>query len=229
MKRFAKNIMSYLLVVTMIITLSFSTFADSVHTLGGSNNDVVSANVLAQIDELYNHRGLLAIDFEKNQEAIEEIDKRILELGAVEVTPEYVADKYANAVSLNNLENGVSPAEEIPVESNLVWTSTRTKITYRGTLYELQIINASPSSMDGPLNGSVAAVQRTQEAAVEVAATEMLTIAAETVIGLVPIFGTAYSVAVSLYDILHLVDSNLGEYEKVSNVNATYTSFYSTN
>lgn len=100
--------------------------------------ELASEKEQQKIDELYAKRLKLCVNYEKNRKEIASIDKKIKKLGAVELTSAEVETKMATntkdgAVILKRTSIDV----KVPRESYIKWTSTRRKMTYNGTLYEI--------------------------------------------------------------------------------------------
>lgn len=107
------------------------------------------------IDDLFALRCKLALDFNKNEDAILQIDNQLAELGV-----EYITQ----SEFLNTLGYDVLPAAEVGEgDGNTQWTSRRLVSTYRGQHYELQIIEGVPKNGDSILRRSDVSIPITEQ------------------------------------------------------------------
>lgn len=95
-----------------------------------------------RIDYLFYLRSQLELDFEKNMEEILRIDQELQELGVENITYEELLLKAGDVAY---------PMVDVPTSPSTNWMSRRVMVTYAGQHYELQIIEAVPTSTSSPL------------------------------------------------------------------------------
>lgn len=133
---------------------------------------------LSSINELYDERNMLCIEFEKNKEKIREIDLALENLGVETLDVSEVKSIFENAenVSSQQIERVSTPST--PTST---WTSTRTTYTLNNTTYNLQIIRAvNNSGTSGQLYKSWATVQLTRSGSAQAGQVETLKIVIDT-------------------------------------------------
>ena len=107
-----------------------------------------------RIDELFYLRGQLEAKFEENIEEILRIDQELQQLGVETLT---------NAEVMSKMDNTALPMVELPTSPSTNWTSRRVMVTYAGQHYDLQIIEAVPTSTSSWLWKTNAVVSHTAE------------------------------------------------------------------
>lgn len=96
------------------------------------------------IDDLYEIRSELALDFDNNIDKINEIDKRLEELGVEELSVKEVYEKvYETNVGMSRVALNTS--------TTVKWTSTRQTTVFNGKTYEMQIIRGVPATASSEL------------------------------------------------------------------------------
>ena len=116
----------------------------------GSDDQVQYVQDTEKVDALFDERGELATDFDKNKERIAQIDAELSNLGVDFLSTSEVTQLLTkqNADKSMNIEQ---PLVALPTVKNVTWTSTRQVTVYRGKEYELQIIRGVPNGDSSPL------------------------------------------------------------------------------
>lgn len=132
------------LVTTMVVLVnSCFVFANE-----GENN-TIPENM--GIEELYQRRLELALDYDGNREEIDEIDETLEQYGVEEISEEELREKIINS-DMNISKDGPMPAY-VPTGSGVIWTSRRYYVTYAGITYEAQEIIGQSSESENALQG----------------------------------------------------------------------------
>ena len=136
---------------TFALTILVALSSVSTNTLakGVDTKQIVTANQAAQIETLYQERAVLSLEFEKNRNEIEKIDRMIKTLGAVTVSEEYVIEKM-NSCSTMKDPTGSSKASP-PNYGGIGWSSYRQNLNVNGTLFEIQVLTGKPNTNDSIL------------------------------------------------------------------------------
>ncbi len=204
-----KKIISLLLVIiTALTAFPVNAFAAS----SSCTNEIISEEQVKAIDDLYRLREELASDYKMNSEKIAEIDRKILNLGAVEVTDKYVMSKYYSD------PNTPTPKAELPTNYGVKWTSYRQRMNVNGSMFELQIITGVPNTSDSPLLSHALTYSRTPDATYQAAyelVYSLAAIGAENVPGVSQII-TVAEIAKKAYNL-----ANVGNSVTVSGVNCS--------
>lgn len=103
-----------------------------------------------KIEQLYDLRGVLSIDYEKNQTKIEQIDNELYSLGVSPVDYGYVLEKQEHCSS-NKMAASTLPRASVPPYPGVGWDSYRFQTNVNGIVYELQVITGKPNSSDSDL------------------------------------------------------------------------------
>ncbi len=116
------------------------------------DEEVVSEETLELINELYSERRALALDYEENQSKIEQLDKKIEQLGVVTLSDEEVEEK---SKILLKTDDGTGNSQRVTVSSakDTQWTSVRQNTMYNGKEYQLQIIRGIAKNANSTLVG----------------------------------------------------------------------------
>ncbi len=130
-------------VLTLIMSVAI--ISSSICTpVCAANNSVENKSrqqAASTIDELYDVRAKLSIHMDKNEKDIIAIDKKLEDLGVVEITEEEVMNKYANSLYQQQEENAIMPLYSfVPTEEGVKWTTTTYIYVYRGRQFELEVI-----------------------------------------------------------------------------------------
>lgn len=130
----------FLALILLVQFLPLSSYA--------ANTNVFEVDVIDQeenrlIDELFAERLRLEHDYINNQNEISRIDRQLVELGVEMLSS-------GDAQSLLCVE-GVSPLWEPVSTDTIQWTSREFVSSYRGYLFDVQIIEGVPLSADSPL------------------------------------------------------------------------------
>lgn len=88
------------------------------------NEEVVSEETLELINELYSERRVLAQDYEENQTKIEQLDKKIEQLGVVILSNEEIEEK-SKIISKTYDNTGNSQRVTVSSAKDTRWTSVR--------------------------------------------------------------------------------------------------------
>lgn len=206
-----KKIYSLLISLTMVcIILVSPASAIGTDCSQQMSENVVSAETLAMIEELYGERAKLAHDFEGNKLQIENIDKQLATLGVEEIQYNELIEKLGC----------VSPRWNVSSTSTIEWTSVRTNTVYRGNGLELQIIRGIPKTVANELISTPSVAP--QAASSAKATTNVLKIGAVCAIENLPAIGSSIGIVHTLYDMLNGVIDGLTPMSIVSVSNLNY-------
>ncbi len=143
-----------------LISFALATIITCSPLLFGSNTKALDDySRVEKIENLYQKRNELAIDFDKNKTHIDSIDKQLKALG-VETISETEAQKIRdNSIksddsipSSKSNKNEYSLRAAVPPSTHDVkWTSYRYNYSYRGTILEFQVVKASTNAEFGRL------------------------------------------------------------------------------
>lgn len=195
-----KRLFSLFLVLTMLVC----SFPQSVQA---NNNSTIN-----RIDNLYLERAELARNYEINKVRINEIDIELESLGVQEISEAEVKSKLTEG-------NEVTPLVVLPTSSTVKWTSYRQQTSYRGQMYDMQIIRAVPKAVNSGLYKSLALVDHQPSSAISTGL-ELMEVAATTAVGSYPQIGTP---TVVFYDVFKTLISGLSTNTVINGVSANYT------
>ena len=143
-----------------------------------------------RIDYLFDLRLQLESNYEENIQYINEIDLELAELGVESIRYEEL---------LYKLGHVAIPAVEIGYSTLTNWTSRRLIVTYRGTHYEIQIIEGVPISDQSPLRIDNLVVDE-EAGGFAAGSLNLLDIVAETLVSEIPVVGDVATVYAALKD-----------------------------
>ena len=123
-------------------TINYSYATEDVYSGNQTNESALTIN------ELYELRNSLTMNFDVFSEDIALIDKKLESLGVEEISQTEVEMK----LGLIN-DSSVQPCYDVSSTSDIRWTSTREYYVYRGQSYELQVIRGVPISNNSSLIG----------------------------------------------------------------------------
>lgn len=215
-----KRIIVVLLIAVLACTMPMRALAISIEP---EMNVDVNLDTINQIDELYALRNHLIRDLDNNITEIQEIDQAILSLGAEQISTPEVMQK---------LGMNVTPQYNVSSTNDVRWTSTRVNTTYRGNVYELQVITGVPTTSADTRNSDLISTT-TSYAKIDYGAVEALKNTIKVVIGTVTgglgvkdeNGNTIVSVAsvYTLFDLYSGVVEGMSRTSEISNVDFTYT------
>lgn len=168
------------------------------------------------IDELYELRSLLSVDFDKNLEQIEEIDRQLEALGVEEITQEEVAEKLGVAK-----DSSIKSRIAVSSSSTVKWTSVREQYVYQGKSYELQIIRGVPNESYGE-SWRVDTQARKTNAGFVAASKNALKVITSKILGQLPKVGGAISTAKTFFDVFNGIISGLSTTSTIEGVDSVY-------
>lgn len=176
------------------------------------SGETASQIVSQTIDDLYDERRLLCLDFEQNRSAIAAIDAQLETLGVEELSAAEVA-------ALRGESFGTMAT--VPATGAVKWTSERVYTVYCGLRLQYQIIRGVPNAALSPLEASGEKV--IQFSGNSSAAN--LIVAKAAVIGLsgaLPKYGILVSTTLTAFDVLHSVFSELQPETIITNLKSVY-------
>lgn len=174
------------------------------------------------IDELYSIRSSLSLEFDKNKDEIEEIDKRLEQLGVEEISQSEVEEKLGIATN-NKARISVSS------NSNVKWTSARENYVYRGKSYELQVVRGVPTDGTSSLKRT-AGTDKVFSASSRFCASakNISRVIVNSVAGKIPVIGGTLSTLQTFYDVFKNTISGLTSTTMIEPVECTYIINYVT-
>ncbi|MCI9078137.1 MAG: hypothetical protein HFH68_04295 [Lachnospiraceae bacterium] len=152
-----KKLLHYCLVFSLAFSLVFVCKNQVSYAMGNpsiienlDNEEVVSEKTLDLINELYSERRILAKDYEENQKEIEQLDKKIEQLGVVTLSEKEIEEK---SKLISKTGGDIENSQRVAVSSakDTRWTSVRQNTVYNGKEYQLQIIRGIPTSENSTL------------------------------------------------------------------------------
>lgn len=143
-----------------------------------------------KIDQLFQVRCGLELEYEKNEVLIDQIDKQLKSLGVEEITVDEVRSK---------MGQNVMPCVSVSSTSTTTWTSRRLVVAYANKQYELQIIEGVPTSQSSPLRKDDCEAPYKKSGFVAGAVNAMKVVGVSA-LGAVPDIGTTLSVGMTAYD-----------------------------
>ena len=161
---------------------------------------------------MYLERAELTRNYEENENRINEIDMELESLGVQEISELEAKNKLTEG-------NELSPYVVLPTSSTVKWTSYRQQTSYRGQMYEMQIIRAVPKTTNSSLYKTLAVVDHQATSATS-NVLKLTKVGASTAVGSIPIIGTAI---VTFYDVFNTIISGLSTNTVISDVSANYT------
>ena len=230
MRKIFRNIVTLVLICTLS-TINVSGASDVLASeYLNSEYKIVPEEDLHKINNLFDERQTLSLNYNQNIKRINEIDLELHKLGVQTLSEQEVQAKFENAANVKD-SKGITPYQDLPTGgTNVQWTSTRSIIVYNGKQYEVQEIRAVPTGA-GSLSElkAIVATGQNLKAGSAYMVQAIVQDAAAMVIAAIP--GTAFiGQGITLYT--HLVNAyntSIAHNTEFSNVEAVYAITLSTN
>lgn len=172
------------------------------------------------LEELYQLRNVLVMDFDFYEDEIAEIDRKLEKLGVTEISQSEVEAK----LGLID-EYAVQPCYDVTSTSDIKWTSKREYYVYRGKSYELQVIRGVPKEGTGRLCSSDGQPKLAKaDLGFKAAAKNVSKIIVNSVAGSLPQIGGMINTAQTFYDVFKGVISGLSPTTSLGPIECNYTS-----
>lgn len=203
-----------ILLAILMIFVSFSISKVDAYCIGLDEEER-----LQRIDELYERRNVLCLDYEKNEREIEFIDREISLLGVKEYSLEEIGALLTESVSVtttgrNSINVDVSDTETTK------WTGTETVYSFNGTSYELLIVyGTNKKGINGKLYKTWTSVASKSNFVANAVKTIKLVITAASGS---PTFPNALSVGMTFYDVFSQISELLNPTTTITNFSCTY-------
>ena len=165
-----------------------------------SDESVVDMETFEKMEKLLDERAKLVLEWDANEERINEIDLQFLELGGEELSQNELMVK---------LGATVMPCIDKIEAKNTSWKSGRCYVKYCNQKYELQVIRACPKNTKSPLYHSK--IEIVDDVSSEIAFAETLfELNVSNYVGEIPIVGDIYSVVTTVGDVFEsMVEGNV--------------------
>ena len=187
----------------------------------GSDDQVQYVQDTEKVDALFDERGELATDFDKNKERIAQIDAELSNLGVDFLSTSEVTQLLTkqNADKSMNIEQ---PLVALPTVKNVTWTSTRQVTVYRGKEYELQIIRGVPNGDSSPLVRKEIKYTCNKKNFVA-GATNVIKVVGISVLGSLPEIGGSITVINTFYDAFKEYDKAIKTTTTINDATVAYS------
>ena len=205
-----------IIVLTFLTLLvSFSVSKEDAYGIGLDEDER-----LQRIDELYEQRNLLCLNYEDNKEEIKSIDDKIALLGVEEYSLEEIALLFNESSNATSSVGENSANVRVSDTDTTKWTGTETVYTFNGTSYELLIVyGTNKKGSSGKLYKTWTSVaSKTNFVANAVKAIKLVVTAASGA----PTFPTALSVGMTFYDVFSQFVDLLNPTTTIADFSCTY-------
>lgn len=203
-----------------LICLMFVNSISNVNAAQNKEEDKQVNEPKFTVEELYQFRNVLVMDYDFYEDEIAEIDRKLEKLGVEEISQSEVEAK----LGLID-EYAVQPCYDVTSTSDIKWTSKREYYVYRGKSYELQVIRGVPDGQVGRLCSSDAQPKLAKaDSGFKAAAKNVSKIIVNSVAGSLPQIGGMINTAQTFYDVFKGVISGLSPTTSLGPIECNYTS-----
>jgi len=191
-------------------------------TAGPGDDQLATLAELERLDELHSELGRALLDGDDARVA--ELDAALTAAGVETISAEAVRERFPEAYEFfggqaHDTVAAAVPAVVAPSHASINFrTMPRTKITYNGKKYEVQILNADPTTKASKLRGTGNASVRAK-GSLKASATNVLVATAKGAVGWTP----KGAVALTIYEATKGAISGMKTTTVVTDIEASYT------